>query len=414
MIRRWLKIKRITAVGWVLRHYLRSRFWMGFLRRFPRLAWLPGTTFLPLIRLSVHHEDAVRVLELNRNFAVPYLEKMKELGAPFMLGLDKSEAHTRQRAAIWGVLEPIALGEVGTTSRAAAEHALEHKSRIEIVHGLTDAVLEKTIGVHLGTGTTTRKQLDAARMVFRHIFINPFNSPDVVEAAGRDAKLLLDHVKDIVADRRAAVGNDGPYGDDVLGHLLEAMDNGAEPRLESNEELIDQLVGLVVAWAASISRSTAFAIDALLDQPEAMSKAHEVATALADQPGADVEPMWELLSEALRWQPPVPAIERVCMREGPVGGETVRREREVWAVLTAVTMDKSRYEHPHRFSLSRADQDNLTFGYDLHRCLGLPIAREQMSQIAIALLRRKNVKRACKLQLVGPYPDRLDVTCEAL
>jgi len=62
MIRRWLKIKRITAVGWVLRHYLRSRFWMGFLRRFPRLAWLPGTTFLPLIRLSVHHEDAVTVL----------------------------------------------------------------------------------------------------------------------------------------------------------------------------------------------------------------------------------------------------------------------------------------------------------------------------------------------------------------
>jgi cytochrome P450 len=250
--------------------------------------------------------------------------------------------------------------------------------------------------------------------VFRHIFINPFNSPDVVEAAGRDAKLLLDHVKDIVADRRAAVSNGAPYGNDVLGHLLKAMENGVEPRLASDEELIDQLVGLVVAWAASISRSTAYAIDSLLDQREAIDKAHEVAVALADDPGADVEPMWEVLTEALRWQPPVPAIERVCMREGPVEGETVRREREVWAVLTAVTMDKTRYDNPRQFSLGRPDQDNLTFGYDLHRCLGLPIARAQMSQIAIALLRRKNVKRACKLQLVGPYPDKLVVTLEAL
>jgi cytochrome P450 len=414
MIRRWLKIKVITAVGWLLRRYLRSRFWMGFLRRFPRLAWLPGTRFLPLIRLSVHHEDAVRVLELNRNYAVPYLEKMEQLGAPFMLGLDQSEAHTRQRAAVWNVLEPIALDEVGKTSRAAAEAALQDKAGIELVHGLTDAVLEKTIGVHLGTGTTSPRQLNAARMVFRHIFINPFNSPDVVEAAGRDAKLLLDHVTDVVADRKSAVGRGGPYGDDVLGHLLEAMANGNGTRLDSDKELTDQLVGLVVAWAASVSRSMAYTIDALLDQPAALRKANAVAVGLAKDPAADVEPMWEVLTEALRWQPPVPAIERVCMREGPVEGQTVRREREVWAVLTAVTMDKAGYHEPHRFKLDRPDQDNLTFGYDLHRCLGLPIARAQMSQIAIALLRRPNVKRACKLQLVGPYPDKLDVTFERL
>jgi len=414
MIRRWLKIKRITAVGWILRRYLRSRFWMGVLRRFPRLAWLPGTRLLPLIRLSVHHEDALRVLRLHRNYAVPYLEKMEELGAPFMLGLDQSEAHTRQREAVRSVLEPIALDQVGRTSRAAAEAALQDRTRIELVHGLTDAVLEKTIGVHLGTGTTTPRQLDAARMVFRHIFINPFNSPDVVEAAGRDAKLLLGHVHDVVADRQAAVGRDGPYGCDVLGRLLKAMDSGNGTRLASEKELTDQLVGLVVAWAASVSRSMAYTVDALLDQPEAMKRAHAVAVQLAEDPGAGDQPMWEVLTEALRWQPPVPAIERVCMREGPVEGQTVRREREVWAVLTAVTMDKRGYDDPRQFKLDRPEQDNLTFGHQLHRCLGLEIARAQMSQIAIALLRRENVKRACRLQLVGPYPDKLDVTFERL
>jgi cytochrome P450 len=412
MIRRWLKIKRITAIAWVLRRYLRSRFFMGLLRRYPKLAWLPGTKVFPLIRLSVHHKDAVGVLDLDRNYAVPYLEKMKALGAPFMLGFDKSDAHTRQRTSVRRVLEPIALDQVGATSREAAEAALAGRTRIEVVHELTDAVLMATIGVHLGTGETTPRQLDAARMVFRHIFINPFNSPDVVEAAEADAALLLDHVKDIVEDRRAAVNHGAPYGDDVLGMLLRNMNDGSEPKLAGYDELTDQLVGLLVAWAASVSRSMAYTLDALLDQPAAMAKAHEVAVALAADPAAGDQPMWDVLTEAMRWQPPVPAIERVCMREGPVEGQTVRREREVWAVLTAVTMDKSRYNQPRTFNLDRTDQDNLTFGHQLHRCLGLPIARAQMSQIAIALLRRENVKRACRLQLVGPYPDRLDITFE--
>src|SRR5690349_21622964 len=104
---RRLKIRVITAIAWVLRHYLRSRFWMGLLRRFPRLAWLPHPG--APIRLTVHHADAVGVLDLNRNYEVPYLQKMLELGAPFMLGLPDSQAHSRQRCSVHRVLAPIAL-----------------------------------------------------------------------------------------------------------------------------------------------------------------------------------------------------------------------------------------------------------------------------------------------------------------
>jgi cytochrome P450 len=249
--------------------------------------------------------------------------------------------------------------------------------------------------------------------VFRHIFINPFNSPDVVEAAECSAGLLLGHVRGLVKTRR---GLADPGDHDVLGRLITNMNDKREPYLETNDELVGQLVGLLVAWIASVSRSVAYIVDALLDQPDALRHAHEVAVEAAKQldAGADpdkaIEPMWQVLTEALRWQPPVPAIERVCMRAGPVEGQTVRREREVWAVLTAVTMDRRGYESPREFRLNRAQPDNLTFGHGLHRCLGFWIARAQMSNIAVALLRRNNVQRACRLQLVGPYPNRLDVT----
>jgi cytochrome P450 len=402
---RRVRIQLIVAVGWVLRKYLRNPRLMSLLRRYPRLAWLPGATGLPLIRLAVRHEDAKRVLAHDREFAVPYLEKMQQLGAPFMLGLDASPDHTRQRDSVAVALDPVAMEQVADTSAAAAEAVLKGARDVDVVQELTDAVLRATVGRHLGTGEVDPAQLDAARMVFRHIFINPFNSPDVVEGSLAAARDLLEHMREVVRERRAAKGNGGAPGTDVLSRLLKAIDDRAEPHLRDDAEVVDQLVGVFVAWVASVSRSTAYALDALLDKPEAMARAHRAAT------DGDAEAMWAVLVEALRVQPPVPAIERVCRRETDVQGARVRREREVWVVLTAVTMDKSAYPAPHRFDANR-EQDNLTFGYDLHRCLGLGIAKSQMSAIAIALLRRPNVKRACALQLVGPYPSRLDVTLD--
>jgi cytochrome P450 len=218
---------------------------------------------------------------------------------------------------------------------------------------------------------------------------------------------LLDYVGDVVKTRYGELERGAKPGENVVDFLLAGyMQGGADPHLTSVPEVIGQVVGLLVAWAASVSRSMAYAIDAMLDQPDAIRKARDVAR------DGDHDGMWELLQEALRWQPPVPAIERLCLRAGPVHGETVRRERDVSVVLTAVTMDKQGYPEPRRFGLDRGRQDNLTFGHGLHRCLGFEIARQQMSGIALSLLRRDNVQRACKLQLVGPYPDRLDITMD--
>jgi cytochrome P450 len=408
-MRRRLRIKYIEIKSSVLRKYLRSRFFMGILRRYPRLAWLHGET--GWIRLVVHHGEAVRVFEQNRNYGVTYLKKMEELGAPFLLGLDKSPDHTRQRAALREALEPVVLDQVVATTKRAAGDALAGKTRIEIVRGLTDEVLKETIGHHLGTGTTGPEQLQDARMVFRHIFINPFNSPDVLDAAKLSALALLDHARDIVAARRAEVQRGRNDREDVLARLMNDMARATpDKRMKDDKELTDQLVGLVVAWSASVSRTTAYAIDALLDRPAALAQAHEAAKR------EDEEEMWKLLAEAIRVQPPVPAVERLCLREGPVERMSVAREQDVSIVLTAVTMDEVQYPSARRFDAERGhdEQDNLAFGHDLHRCLGFELARRQMSQIAIALMKRPNVQRAGKLHLAGPYPDRLEVTFGAL
>ena len=71
------------------------------------------------------------------------------------------------------------------------------------------------------------------------------------------------------------------------------------------DELIQQIGGLLVAWAASVSRSVAFIVDALLDQPDALRHAHDVAVAVAaeldakpENPDTTIEPMWQVPAEA--------------------------------------------------------------------------------------------------------------------
>ena len=117
-----------------------------------------------------------------------------------------------------------------------------------------------------------------------------------------------------------------------------------------------------------------------------------------------------MLSEAFRFVPPAPAVERVCRREAPIRGQLVRREADIIVAFTSAMMDAAVIDDPGRFRVGRPRAHDLTFGYGHHACLGRELARAQMTGILIALYRRPNLKWAYGIKLDGPYPHRLEVT----
>jgi cytochrome P450 len=376
----------IDARTVLFRTILRSRFLMSLARRFPRFARIPGVA-----RLIVHHEDAKDALERGRSFGVPYLAKMEELGGAFVLGLDDGPEHERLRAAVKDAIAGCKFDTLRRESYECAERQLLGKNRIEVVGGLTDPVLAFTISRHLGVGNVTEGDLDDARIVFRDIFINSLRDPRVSRRAMEAARRLRVKVEAAVGKRFRI-----PH-DDIVGRLVT---NGQLGR----KEIVDHGIGLLVAWSASVSRGMAFAIDALFKQPDGFALAQDAAFR------RDARAMQDVLTEAFRFVPPAPGVERVCRRERPIRGQLVRREADIVVVLTSAMMDSPEIEDPGRFRVGRPSDEDLTFGHGIHACLGRKLARKQMTGVMLSLYSRPGLAWAYGIKLDGPYPHRLEVT----
>jgi cytochrome P450 len=383
-----LRLLWIDARVVAFRTIVRSRWLMSLARRFPRFAVLPNHA-----RLIVHHDDAVDALSRGRGFGMPYLPKMQKLGGVFLLGLDDGPEHDRLRAALKDAIDRCDVKVLHKDSRRCAEKLLDGRHRVEVCSELTDRVLAATIGSQLGLVGLEPHHLVDARAVFHDIFINGLKDPRVSRRAQEAAPNLHRYITPQVDRRRA-----GPPDEcDIVGRLL------ADPRM-SPDEVVHHTAGLLVAWSASVSRATAFAMDALFRQPDGLKLAKKAACR------GDRELMTEVLREAFRFVPPAPAVERVCRREGPLRGLPVRREAEVVVTLTSAMMDARVVEEPGRFRVGRPCGDDLTFGFGNHACLGRELARAQLSGILIALLRKPGLAWAYGIELEGPYPHRLEVT----
>ena len=392
-MRRRARILRARVGAWVLRRLIRSRRLMALLRRRRPVARIAGRLWV------TRHDDVVDVLGRDRDFGVPYLRPMAWLGAPFVLGLDDGPEYRRQADALRHAVRPQDLADIGRASGRAAERVLERAGgSVEAIGGLVDRVLAETAGPYLGIGPGDARRIQQARDVFAEVFINGLGDPVVRDRAQVSARELRGQVEQALAVRRSA--DEAP--DDVAGRLLALARDGAGDRL-MGDELADNLLGLLVAWTTSVSRTTGFALDALLDRPDALAAARAAARA-GDEPRVAA-----LAFEALRFQPSAPAVERVCTRRARIAGRTVERGTPVLALLGSAMMDERSIERPRAFDPDRVPPAALHFGHGLHACLGRDISRVQIGAIATALLRRDGVRRAGDLRMRGPYPHELQV-----
>ena len=81
----------------------------------------------------------------------------------------------------------------------------------------------------------------------------------------------------------------------------------------------------------------------------------------------------------------------------------------VFAANGSAMMDERKLTDPMEFDLDRPPQHYMHYGWGMHRCLGLHVANAQLTEMAKALLLRKNLRRAegdtGRLTYTGPYPN---------
>lgn len=94
------------------------------------------------------------------------------------------------------------------------------------------------------------------------------------------------------------------------------------------------------------------------------------------------------VEESLRLEAPVQGMARTIVDGACVHGQQFADGDKVWLLWAAGNRDPRRFENPDTFDLERKNNQHLSFGEGVHRCVGAPLAQVEMRVAAEQVLRR--------------------------
>jgi len=181
-------------------------------------------------------------------------------------------------------------------------------------------------------------------------------APERGMAASRAMRAYLEP---IVAERRR-----NPIGD-LLSELVTAEIDGQ--RL-TDEKIYGFLRLLLPAGAETTFRVMGSALLALLTHPDELERVR-----------ADRDLMPAVIEETLRWETSVTMVSRVTTTDTEVSGCPIPAGSPVAVITGSANHDESRYPDAETWRLDREQQPHLAFGWGPHLCLGMHLARLELT-----------------------------------
>jgi cytochrome P450 len=179
---------------------------------------------------------------------------------------------------------------------------------------------------------------------------------------------LYDYFQGVLERKRKAPS------DDLIGTLIRAEVDGH--RL-TDEEIIAFLRLLLPAGAETTYRSMCNLTVGLLTHPEQL-----------DLLRADRGLVPLAVEEGLRWEPPLTTLSRLVMHDTEIEGTPIPAGSAVQICIGAANHDPSRWDDPQRFDITREPQSHVAFGWGQHVCLGMHLARTEITAAVESLVDR--------------------------
>lgn len=208
---------------------------------------------------------------------------------------------------------------------------------------------------------------------FRHAYLNSTSSSRNVSMDDRirNAQIVEETVLNLIAARRAEPR------DDLVSYLLGMKLSlpGEAPRPLADREILAHAKLVMVAGGGTSWRQMGIALFALLTHPE------QFQAVKADRSLID-----DAIEESLRWNPTAPYFYRMVMQEVEFYGHHIPAGAVLELGLGPANRDPERWDRPDTYDLFRPKLTNMAFGLGTHRCLGMNVARVEISRGINALL----------------------------
>jgi cytochrome P450 len=337
--------------------------------------------------LVSRYQDVAEVANLETVFGTDtYEQAMRRYngGPNFLLGIDDREEHDHDRALLQLAMRRTDAGALRAWSAEFATAAIERAlpgGRLDVTDAYARTVAAQVMNRYYygARGPSADEVLAWSRAMYGDIFYNFAGDPALREAGTAAVQAFRECLDALIA--RGAADQDT-----VLDRLL-AQGSFSDARIRDN------LIGCTVGIADNVGSAFANALDVLFEHPSRLSGLTAAATS------GDDELVLRHLLEALRFHPTASTLVRVTRGEATLAKgrsyeQTIAPGKLVFASTGSAMMDARQLDEPEAFDLERPPHHYLHFGLGLHRCLGEQIACIQLVELAKALVRLPNLRRA--------------------
>jgi cytochrome P450 len=288
--------------------------------------------------------------------------------------------HTRVRKLIMGAMTRRAIDAMETGLVQLVDRlldGLEAKQHGDLIEDFASAIPVEVIGNLLNVPHADRAPLRGWSLAILGA-LEPRLTPEQ-EALGHQSVMeFLDYLRDLVADRRKHPGNPEQ---DVLTRLIqgekEDLTHDKAADILSEVELLQNCIFLLNAGHETTTNLIGNALISLIEHP---AQRHMLMTdMLAAKNSNTPEQVDQILNvavdEFLRFEASNQLGNRRALKATHIGGVDLPEGALVTLCIGAANRDPAQFEAPESLHLKRSNNKHLSFGFGVHQCAGLSLAR---------------------------------------
>jgi cytochrome P450 len=150
--------------------------------------------------------------------------------------------------------------------------------------------------------------------------------------------------------------------------LISMMAHGEATREMNPKNFLGNLILLIVGGNDTTRNSLTGSVYALNLFPDQFRKLRD-----------DHALVQNLVPEVIRWQTPLAYMRRTALDDAEIGGKTIQKGDKVVMWYVSGNRDEDMFERADELNIERKNARNhISFGFGIHRCLGLRLAELQL------------------------------------
>jgi cytochrome P450 len=279
--------------------------------------------------------------------------------------------HTRVRKLIMGALTRRAIADMEPGLLTLVDgllDAMESRGGGDLVEDFASAIPVEIIGNLLGVPHADRAPLRGWSLAILGA-LEPKLTPEQEALGNRSEREFTAYLQDLVADRRRRPGDPEH---DVLTRLI-----GGETATDSlsETELLQNCVFILNAGHETTTNLIGNALVALQERPAALAALLPRMRALAHDAQGLEALLVPAVDEFLRFESSNQFSNRRALADAAIGGVWLPAGSLLTLCIGAANRDPAQFARPDELDLARRDNRHLAFGFGIHQCAGLSLAR---------------------------------------